>query len=415
MQRQLITWIPVGLLAILGVLAGFGRLIQFSDNVERDQGIPTEIIVSSESDRGPGSLRAAMFLSMKAEHTVTIILQVERIDLEYPLPPIAVSRGLNIVGAMPNPSALRYRGPAREGFTLIHIASDDVHINNIEIDATGIAGILINGARPVLNSISVSNATVAVRTINPDQLDIRNSHFTGNNDGVRIEGSSGSARIVGNSFKNNSDYGLWLVFNGPGGTSRHKIAIHDNRFSGGRIPVVAFNSFVDLNNNRLSGFSNIGLALADSRAIVVNNRIIDSHGIGLHVSNLKDSLIGNNEIARNKLVGIVILDASGLQVSGNNLYSNGYGLVAVGRRPISATVRNNTLVDNAIDGLISIGDTPLIYGNHSLRNRQAGMRILDLELPDDPPIEATQRYADNVFRGNGDDNILFGSYVVMAP
>lgn len=415
MQRRLISWIPIGLIVILGVLAGFGRLIEFKDNIADDQGIPAEIMVSSEADRGPGSLRAALFLSMKAEHAVTIKLQVDRIDLEYPLPPISVSKGLTIVGGMPAPTALQYRGPSGEGIALMHIASDDVHLSNIAIDATGVVGIIVSGAKPVFDNISISNAIVAVRAIDPEQLDIRNSQFAGNKDGVRIEGSSGSARIVGNSFTNNSEYGLWLVFNGTGGISRKKVLIGDNRFTGGRVSLVAFNSFVDLRNNNLSGFSSIGLALSDSRAFVVNNRIHDSRGIGMHASNLNDSLIGNNELARNDLVGILILDASGLQVSGNNLYNNGYGLVAVGRRPISATVRDNTLVDNAIDGLISIGETPLIHGNHSLSNRQAGMRILDLELPGEPLIAATPRYSDNVFHGNGDDNVLFGSYVVMAP
>lgn len=412
MRKDLTTWLPILLLIVLGTLAGIGNILQ--SGVDSDDGFPTEIDVTSRSDRGPGSLRAALFAAMKAPHPVTIRIGVDVIDIDVPLPPIAAD-GTKIIGDANSPVLLRRAPGYTSADALLRIGADDVSIRHVAIDAADRPAIVVHGVRTHLDTISIHNASVAVEGFDADALTIVTSEFSDNDTGVRLGGSRATATIRGNEFRDSRHSGVWVALATENRDADSDIRIHDNRFSGGRDGIVAVNVRADVRGNRISAFAHAGISLIDARASVIGNQVLDSKGIGIHVSGLRNSAIDDNEVARNEQVGILIVDAYGLRVDNNQVYRNGYGIAAVGMHPIDASVQRNTLASQSIDGLIAIGESPFIDGNHSIDNGQAGIRIMNLVRPGLPTIAAEPRLANNTLTGNGSDDVQFGDYVVQSP
>ena len=412
MGGRLTTWLPLAMLALLGLLASYGHLLVENRGLAPGDGIPSVIPVSSSRDRGPDSLRSALFLAMKANHRVTIRLDVPLIELEVALPPVLSSNGVTIRGGLDVPTVLKNVATDPDQAAILRLVGKNIELHGFILDAAGAPGIAVLGEQATLEDVEVRNAGIALSAVDPVRLTVRDSRFIDNVDGIRIQGATGSGTIVNSVISDNRENGIWLVFNEPMAADTASITIHGNRINAGRNGFVGANTVTDFRNNYVSGFSRIGVMLMASRAAIVDNRIVGSKGIGMHLSNMRESFVYENEIGSHSLVGILILDAEGLQVANNNIYSNGYGIITVGREPIAAALKSNILADQKIDGLIAIGDTPIIDGNHALRNTQAGIRVLDLLLPDVPVIAATQRYTNNVLRDNGSNTVLQGEYVV---
>lgn len=412
MQKDLTTWLPILLLIVLGTLAGIGNMLQ--SGIGPDDDFPTAIDVTSRSDRGPGSLRAALFTAMKAPHPVTIRIGVDVIDIDVPLPPIAATR-TTIIGAADGLPLLRRSAANTSKTELLQITADGVGIHHVAIDAGGTIAVAVRADRARLDTVSITNASVAIESFDSRELTIQSSDFFANAIGIRLSGSRATATISDNEFRGGKQSAIWMALATENPDTDSDIRIHDNRFSGGRDAIVAVNVRADIRGNRVSQFSHAGISLLDARASVVGNQVIDSKGIGIHVSRLRNSAVVDNEVARNEQIGILIVDAHGLQVDRNQVYQNGYGIAAVGLHPIDASVRQNTLSSHAIDGLISIGESPFIDGNHSIENRQAGIRIMNLVRPGLPTIAAEPRLANNTLTGNGNDDVQYGDYVVQSP
>ncbi|NNC77711.1 MAG: right-handed parallel beta-helix repeat-containing protein, partial [Woeseiaceae bacterium] len=413
-RKDLTTWLPILLLVVLGGLAGIGKFLQDGFGNDERTAIPDELVVSSRSDRGPGSLRTALFTAMKAPHKITIRFDVDQIDIEVPLPPVAVS-GIKFIGNEAAPTLIRFASNRQTESSLLKVSGDDVLIEHLHFDANGGVAIDVTGKRTNLRNLRIANASIGIDGFDVTSLTVENSVFRGNGTGIRLNGEKARTKIAGNTFEDNRDGAIWLALSSDEIQSRNDILIHDNIISGGRDGLIAVNAGLDVRGNRISQFTRSGITLLGTRAMVTGNLISDSAGIGMHISQLLDSVVVDNEIARNQQIGILIVDAQGLQVDQNHVYENGYGIAAVGLKPINATLKNNTLVGQAIDGLIAIGESPFIDSNHALRNRQAGIRIMDLALPDQPLIEAVPRLANNTMSDNGDDDVQYGEYVVSKP
>lgn len=414
MRKDLTTWLPILLLVLMGALAGIGNLLQTGVGSDSSSDIPNELLVTTRSDRGPGSLRTALFTAMKAPHRVTIRLDIDYIDIDVALPPVAAT-GLTIIGRVGDSTIIRQVGESNSANPLLNIIADDVSLSHLHLDAAGTKGIYVAGKRTNVQKVSIENASIAIDGTNVSALSVQDSVFTDNDMGIRLGGGSATTRISANTFRDNRDSSVWIALSSDKIHARNEIQIHDNQITGGKDGLIVVNAGVDIRSNRISNFSHAGLSLLNARAMVTGNRIIDSAGIGMHVSQLVDSVIIDNELARNQQIGILIVDAEGLQVDRNQVYENGYGIAAVGLHPINASVKNNTIVGQTIDGLIAIGESPFIDGNHALRNRQAGIRIMDLLLPDQALIVAIPRLANNTLTDNGENAVQRGEYVVARP
>lgn len=414
MRRNLTTWSPLLILVALGALAGLGKFVESARDAD-DAGFPREIAVTSSLDRGPGSLRTALFMAMRAPHPVTIRIEAPRIDVEVPLPPVVARHGLTVAGDSRDETLLRRTGQVDEPVPLLDIVAEDVALRDFALDAGGGIGIEVRGARTDIAGIGIRNASFGILGTDVDGLSVRDSVFSASDYGVRLGGESAVVALTDNEFRDHRSSAVWIVMAGEPLAGINEVRVAGNRFVGGRDGLVAANVVIDVRGNRAEGFAGSGFMLLDAQATVSDNRLIGSRGVGMQLRQLRNSNVAGNEIARHEQVGLLIVDADGLQVSDNEVYNNGYGIVAVGLQPISATLRNNSVIGQTIDGLITIGATPLLDGNHALRNRQAGIRILDLLYPDARIVEAVPRLANNVLSDNGFDDVLYGEYRVEAP
>ncbi|NNC77758.1 MAG: right-handed parallel beta-helix repeat-containing protein, partial [Woeseiaceae bacterium] len=204
MRKDLTTWLPILLLVVLGGLAGIGKFLQAGFGNNESTAIPDELVVSSRSDRGPGSLRTALFTAMKAPHKVAIRFDVDQIEIEVPLPPVAVS-GIKFIGNEAAPTLIRLASNRQTESSLLKVSGDDVLIEHLHFDANGGVAIDITGKRANLRNLRIANASIGIDGFDVTSLTIENSVLRDNGTGIRLNGERARTKIAGNIFENNRD------------------------------------------------------------------------------------------------------------------------------------------------------------------------------------------------------------------
>jgi parallel beta-helix repeat protein len=120
-----------------------------------------------------------------------------------------------------------------------------------------------------------------------------------------------------------------------------------------------------------------------------------------------------NEIQDVHAIGILVQASAATRVEGNQLYRNGYGIATVLSEPPSAVrVRDNLLLAQTVDGLIVIGDSPLVADNRVRQNRLAGIRVLDWASAG-TTLRASPNLVGNELANNGVNEPVFA--VLHAP
>ena len=80
--------LSVVVLVVLGVFVGIGFWYESRKVAPNQAEDSTAIAVTNGGDRGPGSLREAMFIAAAAKARTTISINVPKISLATALPPI---------------------------------------------------------------------------------------------------------------------------------------------------------------------------------------------------------------------------------------------------------------------------------------------------------------------------------------
>ena len=93
------TTLAVGVLVVLGAFALLGRWYQTQRAAPTPAATSLTVRVTSGGDRGPGSLREAVFVADAAAGAATIVLAVPRIELETTLPPLVNHHGVQLTAA----------------------------------------------------------------------------------------------------------------------------------------------------------------------------------------------------------------------------------------------------------------------------------------------------------------------------
>src|SRR5262245_594290 len=90
--------ISIVVFVLLGAFAALGYWHE-SHQIQPGQAANSSAVnVTSGNDRGPGSLREALFIAAAAEGEVTITMRVPKITLSTALPPLANAHGIRLVG-----------------------------------------------------------------------------------------------------------------------------------------------------------------------------------------------------------------------------------------------------------------------------------------------------------------------------
>lgn len=369
--------ISIAVFVLLGVFVGLGYWYE-SRQVTPGQAANTPSInVTSGNDRGPGTLREALFKATASASEVTISLQVPKITLASTLPPLANARGIRLVAGEPG---TEIDASALPSGAVLDVAGANVSIEGIRIRNCKAAGILLRAERFKLQTSTIQECDVGIDVAeNAAQILLERNRFANNRVGVRFTASNRNAMVVKNEFSGHRDVGLWAVRSEPdnGGGA---ISVRDNRFSKERIGILTANVSVVIERNELLDSGEAAMQLMGTGAVARGNRISRGAAMGIVAENARAVVIEDNEFDGLAAYGIMLKGSADTVVRGNRIHNSGYGLAFVlGNQRSPSSAIDNTIIEPKSTGIDVIGDSPILRGNKVMRPRALALKVVDFQ------------------------------------
>ena len=354
--------------------------------------------VTSGADRGPGTLREALFVVATASSAARIVLETPRIAVETALPPIVNAHGVSITaqsgGGVIDAHTLT-------GGPVFDVAAPNTTLDGVTVNRCPAAAILVRAARFHLHGATVSGCDVGVDIAgNATNLLIERNRFVDDRIGVRFAAASRDSSVVGNEFTGERDAGVWAV-RSDSDLNGAPFTVRDNRFDRDHAGVVAGNIPALIERNELLAASDAAVHLLGAGAIIRGNRISGGSGFGIVAEGAREAVIEANELDGVAAYGIMVRGSSNALVRGNRLHSCGYGIAFVlgdARNPSTAV--DNIIIEPRYDGIDVVGDSPILRRNQVLRPHGLALRMTDFQPPGDAKTIAAAPYLDgNLFGG----------------
>jgi parallel beta-helix repeat protein len=351
--------------------------------------------VTSGGDRGPGTLREALFVVASADRKATISIQVRKVSIETALPPIVNAHGLTIVS---QPVGAEIDGQALTTGAVLDIAGANTSIEGLLIRHCNGAGILLRAAQFHLQSTTLDGCDVGVDVAeNARDVLIERNRFANNRVGVRFAASSRNTSLVKNEFTSNRDAGLWAVRSAPD-SSGSAITVHDNRFTDERTGMVIGNVSLVVERNDVVNAREAAIHVVGAGAVVRANRISGGAAMGIVAENARAAIIDNNELDGLAAYGIMVRGSSNTLVRSNRLHNCGYGMAFVlGDAKNPSTAVDNTVIEPKFNGIDVVGDSPILRQNRVLRPRALALHVEDFQPPNGQKILAKPFLDNNAF------------------
>lgn len=352
--------------------------------------------VTNGADRGPGTLREALFVAATAPGPVRISLQVPRISLATALPPIVGSHEIHIVtgqaGSEIDASALSGGSP------VFDVAAANVSLEGVAISHCANDAILVRAVHFSLDRATLGGCDVGVDVAeNAHDLLLENNRFVNDRVGIKFTGSSPDTTVASNQFSADKDAGVWAVRGGAdlqGGT----ISVRSNRFDQGRSAIVAGNISIVIEQNDINGTQGPAIDLVGGGAVVRGNRVSNGAGMGILAEGARGPVIEDNELNALAAYGIMIRGSSSALVRANRVYNCAYGMAFVlgdARNPSTAV--NNVIMEPRYDGIDVVGDTPILRQNHVLQPHAFALRVENFDRPDGSTVRGAPFLDHNSF------------------
>jgi len=369
--------VSLGVFAVLGVFVLLGLWYE-SRQVSPGQAADSAAInVTNGDDRGPGSLREALFIAASADGEVTISVRVPKMTLATALPPLVNSRGVRLVAAEPG---AEIDASGLPGGPVLDISGANVSIEGLHIRNCKESGILLRAEHFRLQSTTIESCDVGVDIAeNAGQVLLEGNRFAGNRIGVRFAASNRNTIAVKNEFNENRDAGVWAVRGEPD-LRGEAISIRENRFTKERIGIVTANVSVSLERNELLDAREMAMQLMGAGAVVRGNRVSGGGGMGIVAENARGTVIETNELDGLTAYGIMVKGSADAVLRGNRVHNSGYGLAfVVGNARSPSTAIENTIIEPKGNGIDVIGDSPILRRNHVLRPRALALKVVDFQ------------------------------------
>lgn len=388
--------VAIGVLLLLGV---FALLARWYETTRPQPGeiaaSTTEVRVTNGSDRGPGSLREALFIAAAAGDKPTILIRVSKITLESALPPLVNPHGLSIAA---QESGAEIDARALQGGPVLDVAGEDISITGLTIRNCPGAALLVRAARFRLTTATIESCDVGVDVAeNARDLALERNRFTKNRIGVRFAASTPNAVLVRNEFSAHADAGVWAVRSEPD-LRKAAISVHDNRFSDDRLGVIAGNVSILVERNNLSAAREAAVHLIGAGAVVSGNRVSGGAAMGIVAENARGAVIEKNELDRIAAYGVMVRGSANTLVRANRIHSCGYGLAFVlGDESSPSTAVDNSIIEPKYNGIDVIGDSPILRRNRVLQATAAALHVEDFQRPDGQKVRANPFREGNSF------------------
>lgn len=370
------------------------------------------IVVTSAVDGGPGSLREAIYAADRAGERALVEVDVARIALRTPLPPLVNPDGVVIDAER---SRCEIDASAVSG-PVLDLAAPRSVVRGLRIRGAADQGILVRlrGAR--ILSVGLADCGEGVHLVEgADDVQVLDSVFEANGTGVRLPPAPSGIVLSGNRFSRHEQAGVWAVAAAPpSGVAVPGLVLRDNRFDGDRIGIVLIHSPAEVERNELLGARESAIYLTGG-GVLRSNRIRGGASVGVFGDGTEGALLEDNEIDRNFAVGILLRAARTTTVRRNRISLNGYGIAIVSAgRGAPSVVADNLILSQQFDGLFVVGGSPVLQGNRVLGSGSAGLRLLDLVPLRGPRQVAEPLLQGNVLRNNRLGETVRGEYRVRS-
>jgi parallel beta-helix repeat protein len=335
------------------------------------------INVTDGGDRGPGTLREALFIAAAAEKEALISVRVPKITFNSPLPPLVNSRGVRLVGAE---SGSEIDASKLSIGAVLDVAGANTSIEGLHIRNCKGAAILLRAEHFRLQSTTIEACDVGVDVAeNAGQILLEGNRFAHNRVGVRFAASSRNTTVVKNEFNENRTAGIWAVRAAPderGGT----VSIRENRFTKERVGILTANVSVVAERNEILDASEAAMQLMGTGAVARGNHVSGGGGMGIIAEDSRGVVIESNELEGLAAYGIMVKGSADALLRNNRVHNSGYGLAfVVGNLRNPSTAIDNTVIEPKSNGIDVIGDSPILRRNHVLRPRGLALKVIDFQ------------------------------------
>jgi nitrous oxidase accessory protein NosD len=399
-------WTAVGFAAFLAISArwlGDWRL------PSPDRAGGSVFRVTSGADAGPGSLREGIFAADRAGVRARIRIDVARITVQTPLPPLLNPAGIVIDGAA---AGAVLDGTALAEGPVLDLMAPDCLIVGLRIqNARGEALLVRQRAR--IDRVTIANSQIGVyQTDGAGDLTIEGSTFERNTVGIQTGSSAWPITLRNNRFQNHRRAAIWAVrAEPPPSDGRAALQIVRNTFIGDRQSIVALNTPARIERNTFAEIQAAAVYASGSSVVIAANRIRSGRNFGVYLERAHHSLVADNELDHNCSGGVMARHSHDLRVTLNRVYANGYGIIVVeGSQVAPSILADNLIAQQAEDGIYVIGSSPMVRRNRLLQNRKAGLHLSSLTTTDGAFVLADPLLDGNVLSGNGADEVLRDHY-----
>jgi parallel beta-helix repeat protein len=391
--------VSLGVFALLAVLAGLGYWYQSRQIAPGRPDDSAIINVTNGDDRGPGSLREAMFIAAAAENEATISVNVPKITLATSLPPLVGQRGVRLIAA-DGPAEID--ASALSNGPVLDITGANATVEGLRIRHCKASGILLRAEHFKLLSTTIESCDVGIDVAaNASHVLIERSRFVSNRVGLRFAASNHNTMVVKNEFAANRDAGIWAVRSEPD-LRAGAINIRENRFTKERIGVLTANVAVLLERNELLGAREAAMQLMGAGAVARGNRISGGEAMGIVVENGRNVVVEENEIDGLTAYGVMVKASEDTLLRANRVHNSGYGLAFVlGNSRSPSTAIGNTILEPKFHGIDVIGDSPVLRNNHVVRPRALALKVVDFQPEHGDTVRSQPLLEGNNFDAKG--------------
>ncbi len=390
--------VAVAILVLLGGLAALGWWYQQKQLAPGQTASELAVSVTSPDDRGPGTLREALFVVASAPGRAVISIRVPKIAIETPLPPLVNPHGVRIIAEA---SGAEIDAAAVGNAPLFDVAASNHSLEGLVLRNCAGPAILLRTTHFHLRASTVDSCDVGVDIAeNAGEVLLERNHFSNDRIGVRLASSISNTVIVGNDFQNDKDAGLWAVRGEPDRGSA--LNVHENHFSGGRSGVVAGNIALALERNDFAGAAESAIHLLGAGAAVRGNHVSGGPAMGIVAENARQAIIENNELEHLAAYGIMVRSSVDTVVRGNRIHNCGYGLAFVlGDPRHPSTALENIIIEPQFNGIDVVGDSPILKHNQVLQPHAYALHVTDFQPPDGQKVLSHPFLEGNNFRADG--------------
>lgn len=385
--------------AVFVVLCGVVALAHwYQSNRAKPQGAAGQSLlmhVTNGGDRGPGTLREALYLAAGAPAPATISIEVPAVTLETSLPPFVSAHGLRLVGAA---SGVQLNAGALSAGPVLDIAGPDISVEGIAIQNCPAIAILVRAVRFHLAAARIESCDVGVELAeNASDTFLERSRYAKDRLGVRFAAAGRNSVVANNEFVEDKDAGLWAV---RSTVNPHDavITIRDNKFTEDGNAIVAGNVPVLVERNDFINAHDAAVDIVGAGAVVRGNHVNGGASMGIVGENASGAVIENNEIESVTAYGIMLRRSSNILVRNNRLNNCGYGLAFVlGDLKNVSHAADNVIIEPKFNGIDVIGDSPSLTHNQVLRAHAYALAVEDFQAPTGEKVSAKPYLEDNNF------------------